>query len=160
MAHEKSVPSCTRRMDATQLRHAIIRTAAILQCCWAMSAAQVAALMLFAATPTFRAQPIWAGLRYLARLPEVPQSHDTDLRCLFEADHAHFVQARAWDSFNYWVEHAEVRRLLLKDNVRRCGDQRERLRLQLHAEGRSQLFLDADLGQHVSRPVKGMLASA
>src|SRR5882757_9661012 len=49
------------------------------------------------------------------------------------------------------VQYAEICRLLFEGRVRRCGNERKRLCLSLHAEGRSQLFMDSDLGQHAER---------
>src|SRR6266849_4757776 len=70
---------------------------------------------------------------------------------MVETNHANCVEAGVVGLVQLLVEHTEICRLLPESTVRRCGHERKRLGVQLHAEGGPQLLLDANLGQHVSR---------
>ncbi len=53
------------------------------------------------------------------------------------------------------VEHAQIRRLVPQSHVRRRREARERFRLPLRPQNRSQVFLGRDLGRHVPRRSEG-----
>ena len=95
------------------------------------------------------------SVRHLAGLPESAESQRHRPCRLFEADHTHSLEAGAVGLFQLLVEYPEVCRVVHEGAVWRCSHKRKRLGIPLHAEGGPQLFLDPDLGQHVSRLGEG-----
>ena len=80
---------------------------------------------------------------------KMPAPADTDFATYLKRTTPTAVEARGVGLVQLLVEHAQVRRLLPQGDVRRRGDEGERLGLPLPAEDRPQLLLDRDLGQHV-----------
>ena len=61
------------------------------------------------------------------------------------------LNKQAWASMNYWVELPEVHGLAAQGGLRQRGDQGERLRLRLAAQGGRQLLVALHLRRHVPR---------
>src|SRR5258708_38449820 len=68
-----------------------------------------------------------------------------------EAHHAQAVKADALGFVQLLRKHAEVCGQLAEGDVRRRGNQADRLGVRLSAEGRPQLFVGTVVGQHVQR---------
>ena len=98
-------------------------------------------------------------LRHPARLSEDADARRRRFRDLPEAHHADAVEAAGVGLVQLLVEHAEVRGLVPEGDVRRRGDEGERLGLPLSAEDRPQVLLDARSGTTcTTASVKGLFA--
>src|SRR5207302_1292434 len=89
--------------------------------------------------------------RQFARLSESSDARGHFLRLLDETHYADTLEARAVGFVQLLWQHPEIRGQLSESSFWGRGHETKRLGVRLSAEGGSQLFLGADVGQHVQR---------
>jgi len=90
-----------------------------------------------------------------ARLPEGAEPNRCHLAAWLKRITPTGLQARSLDSFNYYSNTPKFCRLLFEGSIRRRRDQENDFAFPLHAQGGSQLLVDADLDNMYRGSVRG-----